>query len=299
MLTTSHIKIVPAYENALARCGLTRVDDVLYRTDGQVVAWSRTTESVFIPCMGNDTGFFVKRYSYPTWKKRVRGTFRGTFFGIHRGEAEAHALNAMRGLGIAGVRPVAYGSQRIGRFLAACFLITEAVPHSENLTSYVQRVLRGEYELTLKQRRQHIRQLASQIAHMHEQGFAHGRLFWRNILIRRTPDGDADYFFLDSEPPKGLERIGRGGRWWLWEIAKLATSALPFTSLADRLYFLKCYLGKLPKHSELSVPMLEIDRMARQWIQHERQRIRMNERFDQWTSKLVEEQQSGTNGKCA
>lgn len=298
MLTTAHIKMLPAYEDVLSRCGLSRVEDVLYRTDGQVVAWSRTTESVFIPCAGNEAGFYVKRYFYPTWKKRVRGTFRGTLFGVHRGKAEAQALNTMRGLGIAGVRPVAYGSQRVGRFLAACFLITEAVPNSVNLTSYAQRVMRGELTLTLEQRRQFIRQLALQIAHMHEQGFAHGRLFWRNILIRQTPVGGVDFFFLDSEPPKGLERLGRGGRWWLWELAKLTTSALPFTTRADRLYFLKSYFGKLPAHSELSAQVFEIDRMARQWIRHERQRIRMNERFDGWTRRLQEELQTA-NGKCA
>jgi hypothetical protein len=243
-------------------------------------------------------GFFVKRYFYPTWKKRIRGMFRGTFFGMHRGEAESRALDTMRGMGISGVRPVAYGSQRLGRFLAACFLITEAVPQSLNLTTFAQRVRRGEIALDLRQRREAIRRLATQIAYMHERGFAHGQLFWRNILIRTIPPAGFDFFFLDSEPPKRLERLGRGGRWWLWELAKLTTSAMPFTTRSERIYFLKSYFGQQQQIADMRIQISEIDRMARQWISHERQRIRMNERFDHWAGQLRSEQQPA-NGKCA
>jgi hypothetical protein len=65
---------------------------------------------LYVPGTQGTPGFYVKRYFFPTWVKRLRGTLRGTFFGMHRGQAEYRALNAMRAVGVPAVRPVAYGA---------------------------------------------------------------------------------------------------------------------------------------------------------------------------------------------
>ena len=114
---------------------------MLDRTDGRVAAWSRSTETLHVPGVDGAPGFFIKRYYYPTWRKRLRGAFRGTFFGVHRGRAEYGLLQEMRRLGLPAVRPVAYGSRRIGHFLKACFLVTEEIPGARNLTSFAGDVL--------------------------------------------------------------------------------------------------------------------------------------------------------------
>ena len=77
MVYTDHIRIDPAYRDALQSCGLTRVEDLLKRVDGRVYAWSRTTDTVYVPCPGGRPGFYLKRYHYPRWRGRLRGTFRG------------------------------------------------------------------------------------------------------------------------------------------------------------------------------------------------------------------------------
>lgn len=281
--------IDPAYQQTLARCGLDQVDKVLRRTDGDVVAWSRTTDSVYIAPPDGGVGFYIKRYTYPTWKKRLRGTFRGTFFGVHRGKKEHRALLLMRALGIPAVRPVAYGCRRVGNFLSASFLITEEVPGAPNLTTYAQRVTRGEVELSHRQRDALVRKLAEQIAAMHASNFAHGRPFWRNLLVREAPHGEPEFFLLDPEPPKRVERVGRGGDWWTRELAQLTTSAMPFTTRTERLRFMRHYL-KLPRlTAEAKIQTREIGRLSEKWSKHEAQRVRMNARFELWTRMLADE----------
>ena len=107
MMHTDHIRIDPAYRETLRACGLDRVEAVLTRVAGRVAAWSRTTDTLYVAGPAGEPGFYLKRYYYPRWRNRVRGTFRGTFFGLHRGESEFRALCRMRGLGIPAVRPVA------------------------------------------------------------------------------------------------------------------------------------------------------------------------------------------------
>ncbi len=77
MLQVAFLRMDPAYRHALAQCGLARVEQILCSTSGRVAAWSRTTDTLFVPgCDG--PGFYVKRHFFPTWSKRWRGTLRGT-----------------------------------------------------------------------------------------------------------------------------------------------------------------------------------------------------------------------------
>ena len=105
MLETDHVYIDPAYRDELRACALDRVDSILARTAGRVAAWSRTTDTLYVSTDTDSPGFYVKRYYYPSWRKRLRGVLRGTFFGMHRGQAEARLLNEMRSLGLPAVRP--------------------------------------------------------------------------------------------------------------------------------------------------------------------------------------------------
>ncbi len=290
MFHTDNMRTEPACRAALKAAGLDRVEDILTRTDGKIVAWSRTTDSTYIPAPNGGIGFYVKRYFYPTWARRFRGFFRGTFFGTHRAKAEARALHAMRELGVPAVRPVAYGWRRCGYLIAACFLITEDVPGAPNLTTFAQAVQSGETQLAHRQRMLMIERLAEMIARLHRTGFAHGRLFWRNVLVRWGPTAEPEFFLLDSEPPKRIERLGRGGRWWLWELAKMATSAIPFTTRTERLRFMRHYFGIKHLTADAKEQIGELSRMARQWCHHEQQRIRMNSRFVAWSKSLAAEE---------
>jgi hypothetical protein len=287
VLITEHIRTDPAYRARLRAVGLDRVDRILTRVDGQVVAWSRTTDTVFVPGPDGTPGFYVKRHFFPRWSNRLRGALRGTFFGRHRGQAEYADLNAMRACGIPAVRAVACGGQRVAHFLTACFLITEEVPGAENLTTYAQNLEAGHTDRPARGHRQMAPTLAKQLAHMHAAAVWHGNLFWRNILVRDRPDGVPEFFFLDPQPPR-WRRFGTTDG-WRRDLAQLAVSAMPFTGRTDRLRFLRSYAGNRRMTAAGKAQARQIAELAKTWLRHETRRIRMNSLFMRWRAKLDEE----------
>ena len=191
----------------------------------------------------------------------------------------------MRALGIPAVRPVACGSRRIGHFVAACFLITEEVPDGCNLTTLAHRLGPAHRPPSPELRRDLARRLARQVARMHAAGFAHGALFWRNIVARPGPDGAYEFFFLDAEPPRLWHRLGND-EWWRAELAQLAVSAEPFTTRSERLRFLLAYADAARLNPELKACARAIDRLSARWRQHEIRRVKMNELFELWNQQL-------------
>jgi hypothetical protein len=290
------IRIDPAYRASLTGLGLQRVAEVLARVAGRVAAWSRTTDTLHVPGLDGQPGMYVKRYFYPTWNKRIRGTFRGTFFGYHRGRAEFCALQQMRELGVQTVRPVAFGAARLAHFVTACFLITEEVPQGCNLTTFARRVADGLVTLSPWQRQVMSSRLGTQIAHLHGLGLSHGQLFWRNIIVRPAPDGAYEFFLLDAQPLRRWQRLRSGLRWWQLELAHLYVSAESFTTRTDRFRFLRAYFGVQRLTPELKAVVRGLPELACRWRNHEQQRIRMNDLFERWNTQLVREQQQVQRG---
>ncbi len=257
-------------------------------TDGQVVAWSRTTDTVYIADPAGEPGFYVKRYHYPRWKNRTRAALRGTLLGAHRGLAEFRLLRRMIRLGLPAVRPVACGARRVAGFVSACFLITEEVPGACNLTTFADELHSGRRRLPAAMRRQLVRRLARQVRELHETGFQHRQLFWRNLLVRFDLLDRGEFFFLDPRPVRAGRRVVPRD-FWVRELAQLAVSAMPFTTRSERLRFLLDYF-QIPRATpELKTHMRQIERHAGRWEAHERQRIRMNTLFEHFHRRLRDE----------
>jgi hypothetical protein len=289
MIATEHMWSDPAYRPRLRAAGLDTVGKILRQVAGRVAAWSRTTDTLFVPGDGLLPGFYIKRHFYPRWTKRLRGTFRGTFFGTHRGQAECHALRAMLTAGLPAVRPVAYGGRRVGHFLSACFLVTEEVPDAVNLTTFALAVERGDRQLAATDRLDLLHTLADQVRAMHAAGISHGNLFWRNLLVRPAPDAQPEFFFLDAQPLRPWERLRPGGTWWVRELAQLTVSAIPFTTRTERLHFMKHYLHAKRPTPALRQLIRQVEGLAEAWRRHEDRRIRMNRLFDEWNDQLARE----------
>jgi len=289
MMGTETMRSDPAYRERLRACGLVSGARILRRVDGRVSAWSRTTDTLYVPGTQGTPGFYVKRYFFPTWVKRLRGTLRGTFFGMHRGQAEYRALNAMRAVGVPAVRPVAYGARRVGHFLTACYLSTEEVPEAPNLTAFALDVAAGRRVLSAAGRAVLLSTLAEQLAAMHAAGCSHGNLYWRNVLVRYGPDGRPEFFFLDAQPLRAWQRLSPGGNWWLRELAQVTVSAMPFTTRTERLRFMRHYLGPTHPPADLKARLRQIERLAGTWHKHELRRIRMTDLFEAWNHQLADE----------
>lgn len=289
MIVTEHIRIDPAYRERLAASGLDRVRSVLERVAGRVAAWSRTTDTLYVP--GNDDlpGWYIKRHFHRGWIKRLRGTFRGTFFGAHRAQTEYQALSMMRDLGLPAVRAVAYGGRRVLHFLEACFLITEEVPGAINLTTFAQQVQSGHRRLSCAERIELLNALAEQLVCLHASGFSHGNLFWRNVLVRYGLDQRPEFFFLDVAPQTWRERMAPVSVRWQRELAQTAVSAVPFTTRTERLRFVRRYLNARRLNEAARRQVREIDGLAKGWHAHENRRLQMNRLFEAWNARLAEE----------
>ena len=132
--------------------------------------------------------------------------------------------------------------------------------------------------------------LADQVARMHAAGFVHGKLFWRNILVRIHDDGEPEFFFLDAHPPAPMKRLGSIASYRRQELAHLTASAEPFTARSDRTRFVRGYYGRKTIDSELREELADVERQAARYRRHEAQRIKMNDRFDLWNRVLDRQQ---------
>lgn len=255
MLTDDHIWIDPPFREQLRRGGLDTVRAVLARAGDTLAAWSRTSDAIRCD-LPPASSIYIKRYHYPRWAHRLRGSFRGTFFRASRARSEFRALSLMRQLGIQAVRPIAFGERRIAHFLKSCFLITEAVPDAMPLSWFIKTFGdRPGSGHVLATRREILTMLARQVRHMHDAGFVHRDLFWRNVLLRLLPDSRFEFYFLDASVGKRIRMVQRRQESIVRDIAAMGALAPDFCSKADQLRFLLAYLG-----------VERLDRQDREWL---------------------------------
>jgi tRNA A-37 threonylcarbamoyl transferase component Bud32 len=240
---TDYIMIDGPYREPLARARLDSVGSVLRCVGDRLAAWSRTTDTIHYKLPGSETAVYIKRYHYPRWRQRIEGMFRGTYFNNTRARNEYRVLALMRSLGIQAVKPIAFGERRILHFCRSCFLITEAVPGAMSLVSFIRTFSR--HPSSTKTRRvklEILTSLAQQVRHMHEAGFVHRDLFWRNVLIRPLPDDRFEFYFLDASVGKRIRITQRRQESIVHDIAAMGVLGPEFCSKADQLRFLLVYL---------------------------------------------------------
>jgi tRNA A-37 threonylcarbamoyl transferase component Bud32 len=233
MFLTDHMTIDRPFRKQLSQAGLDRVSVVLSCVGDRLAAWSRTSDTIAQDLPNGDCTLFIKRYHYPRWSRRFRGMFRGTFLKMSRARSEY----------IQGVRPIAYGERRMFHFLKSCFLITEAVPDAMPLSSFIMTF--GSHRASaraVRYRREILLTLARQVRHMHEAGFVHRDLFWRNVLIRPMPGDRFEFYFLDASVGKRIRMSQRRQDSIVGDIAAMGAVAPHFCSKADQLRFLLEYL---------------------------------------------------------
>jgi len=222
--------------------GLSTMQGLLDCLGDQVVAWSRSSDTIRVQAGRPSRSLYVKRYHYATRARQMRGLLRGVLLGASRARREYVMLQTMRSGGIPAVRPVAYGERRRLGLLCSCTLVTEGVPNGRSLIGLLRDTLAdvGKPEVR-RQRRRLTRTLAEQIRAMHQTGFAHGALFWRNVVVCPADDGNYACHFLDPRGRGRMWRRGPGGRKAVRDVAALAAMAPGVVSRTECLRFAKWY----------------------------------------------------------
>ena len=173
--------------------------DAVFALDGEVVAKDPISRVLRVSADGKR--YYVKRY-FRDGKNRVRRWFglRG-LIAPQRVHREWKNLLLFRRLGIPAATLVAYGlERRYGRFVRGA-LITEEVCDTSDMGR-----MANEHDLRLKDPAW-VTQITHQVARatrlLHDAGFAHNDLKWRNLLVTA---GDAPVVHLIDCPS--------GSFWW-------------------------------------------------------------------------------------
>lgn len=281
MLTRDCMVVDPPFAPRLAQSRLDSVARVLACRGDRLAAWSRTSDAVRVDLPDERHALYVKRYHYPRWKQRLKGMFRGLFFGASRARTEYRNLQRMRQMGILAVRPVAWGERRVAHFLRSSFLITEAVPDAISLAAFVQTFARHANDRAgVRVRHELLRGLAKEIRRMHDAGFVHRDLFWRNVLVRMLGPERFEFCFLDASVGRHI----RVARWRqekiVQDLAALSVLAPDFCSRADQLRFIREYLGDDSRGDADRDWLLQVQRHWSAYRDAERLRFQRGRVFD-------------------
>jgi tRNA A-37 threonylcarbamoyl transferase component Bud32 len=235
--------IAESWRALLQRHGLDSPDSVWNSTAGRVQKSAPSTEVRRIELGEGESRrvIFAKKYWATKASQLWSGMFRGTLFGSTKVRREFANLAQIRALGLQAPEPVAWAEIRRAGFVVRSFLITESVPEPVMpLDRFIRDVLPalppGERRC---RRRELTERLADTIRHLHEQGFVHRDLYWRNIILGHG--GELDAFYLIDAHASQYRSGGLSQQDRIDDLATLDAPAPWFLNRTDRLYFLLRY----------------------------------------------------------
>lgn len=219
-------RVTPAYEYTPAGEAFSDLERV-FALDGKQMASDPISRVIRVQIA--DTRYFVKMY-WGAGKKLRR------YIGRTRIRGEWENLKYFQQVGVATAPIVAYGQEYDRGVFKRGALITEELKGTADLADL------ATADSPLLKDRAWVRCVADQVAaytrRLHEHGFVHTDLKWRNIMV--TPEADPKVYFIDC--PSGREVPGpllsRGVIKDLACLDKVAKYAL---TPSDRMYFYKRY----------------------------------------------------------
>jgi hypothetical protein len=226
--------VEPAYACQLEQLGIHADMDWVNYSAGELVSDSSTTRCIRITA-ADGSAFYFKRYFC-----HIR---RGLRFWMRpgKGAVEVWAYQQLKALGIPTLDIVAFGEKRVLGVLKSNFLISRAVPHSQDLGNFA---LNEWYLMPEPMRRQVYTEIASQLVMLtrraHQGRFFHQDLKWRNILVR-TEDDHYSIVWIDA--PRASKMRLRTARGAMVDLSGMARFAVGLLSVYDRMRFICRYLG--------------------------------------------------------
>jgi len=224
----------------LADFGFADYVDLADRQPGQEVGKGSTTRTTRLSVgrAGESAVFYIKVYRYAgrQWRHRFR---------CDKASQEAANYALLTEIGIGTPQVVAFGSRRSGLRLVDAVIVTRGLPDVVGLDRlFESRWPDAAAHAMDPQRQEVIHAVIREIRRMHDAGFFHIDLQWRNILIGGMSEGRTDVYLLDA--PRGGMRSNRWteahGR--LRDLSCLYKEARRRLSRNEQLRWLLSYLGE-------------------------------------------------------
>jgi hypothetical protein len=173
--------------------------------------------------------YYIKRY-------QVRVKLLRKAFGRSRPMVEVRNITYFARLGIPVPQIVGYGRQRIlGLFIRGA-IVTKEIPQTVDLQTLFR--MRADLWKSRHWLLQVLRLIANYVRRIHEDGFTHGDLKWRNILVTTT---DGPCVFLIDCPNGGRKLFFRRRHLVIKDLAGLDRRAAEYLSRTTRLRFYLWY----------------------------------------------------------
>lgn len=229
------------FQPLFAQLGLGDCAGTIHHFTGAELAPPKKTaiKPSFLGTGESSVPIFYKQYSFakPSWRFLGRASKA-------RREYENYAV--FKDLNITCAERMACGEQRdeLGR-LQRAFIITRAVPNVETLLEFIPKHCPSRTTAQSREMRgQILQQLASMTRRIHEVGFFHNDLYWRNILVQWKPGEAPKLWWIDC-PRGGFARFPffQSHR-RIKDLAALDKSAEQLLSVGERIAFVKLYLGE-------------------------------------------------------
>lgn len=235
------LRVAPEFQDAFRRLGWRDCPDVVRHFGGASVTLPTVTvRPAHLPLPdGRRLAVFYKQYEYarPSWRFWGRAS---------KARREFENYEALARLGIRVATPIACGEERdaLGR-LRRAFILTCAVADALPLRDFVSTRCPDRRSAANRRLREALLcQLARATRRIHQAGFFHHDLVWRNILVTHSAGTEPQVWWIDC--PRG--RFDHGSPWRerrrLRDLASLDKVAAEVCSRVERVRFVLAYLGK-------------------------------------------------------
>ena len=217
----------PAFQDLIARHGLRDFERLMRRADGTVIKHAIAQRKTVRLDLPGGPAVYLKRH-YPSG---FFSALKKLFSPEPTALDEFLAIEAFHQSGIPTVTAIAAGRRAAGFLRTESFLVTLGLEGCTKLEDVLARPLPREEKEGL------ISKAAQLVKKMHAAGFNHRDLYLCHILC----DAGGDLSIVDLHRVQRRSCVPR--RWLVKDLAALNYSAPPRVSRADRLRFMKEYLG--------------------------------------------------------
>ena len=227
----------PDWQEDLRELGLADIGNWRVPVDVPAVSKSKYVIACYRITLASGRVVYYKRYDYRSrWKAALRFWLRPSKAAIEKwGYQRYHAC------GVEVPRTVAYGESRVMGLLRIAFIITEEVPDSVSLDSFVAAGLPG---IPAAERVMQMSAFATRLAELvrkaHNACLFHYDLKWRNILIQSR---DGEYYPVVIDCPRAFVSRLRRGYGITTDLSALARLAVSYLTLNQRYHFMTACLG--------------------------------------------------------
>ncbi len=215
-----------------------------------------------------DSVFYIKRYENPP----ARAAREASRVGVKSiAGVEWHWIEQLSLAGIPSVQAVALGEAFDGSRETRSVLVTAAVP-GESMESLAPKWRQGKRSSA----RRWLAPVANVVSKLHRSGYVHRDLYLCHIFLNETATQDAAIRLIDLQ--RMLRPKWNMKRWIVKDLAALNYSApKEAVSTADRLRWLKCYLGKTRLDAEARRLVYRVVGKTQQIARHDaRRRARLH-----------------------